>query len=175
MRGALKEAIFRALEAEQVAYALIGAVALAARGVSRSTADLDLLTTDLRVLRFDWPSLLPNEAEVVVRKGDYDDPLAGVITFHAAGEEPVDLVVGRWKWMQEAIGRAERLELGFAEIPVLTVGDLALTKIDAGGPNDLQDLARLVDVHGEALVEEIERRMPDLQEMRATWERFRRG
>lgn len=175
MRGALKGAIFRALEAEQVAYALIGAVALAARGVSRSTADLDLLTTELRVLRFDWPALLPDGAEVVVRKGDHDDPLAGVIAFDAAGEEPVDLVVGRWKWMQEAIGRAERLDLGFAQVPVLTVADLALTKIDAGGPNDLQDLARLLDVHGEALVEEIDRRMPDLQGMRATWDRFRRG
>jgi hypothetical protein len=38
------------LASERIPFALIGASALAARGVSRSTHDLDLLTTDSRVL-----------------------------------------------------------------------------------------------------------------------------
>lgn len=40
----------RVLESIQVPYALIGAHAMAARGHPRFTVDLDLLTTDTRVL-----------------------------------------------------------------------------------------------------------------------------
>jgi hypothetical protein len=50
--------VLRVLEREQVPHALIGAAALAVRGVSRSTADIDLLCVDAKVLR--------REAAVVV-------------------------------------------------------------------------------------------------------------
>jgi len=39
------------LERERVPHALIGAAALAVRGVSRSTADVDLLCVDASILR----------------------------------------------------------------------------------------------------------------------------
>ncbi len=46
----LAEAL-RLLERERVPHALIGAAALALRGVSRSTADVDLLCVDAAILR----------------------------------------------------------------------------------------------------------------------------
>lgn len=65
------------LDAAQVAHAVIGAAALAAAGVVRSSLDLDLLTLDSRVLdrRF-WAGLSEGGAAVDVRRGDMDDPLA---------------------------------------------------------------------------------------------------
>jgi len=47
--------VTRALRRERIDFALIGAAALAAHGVSRSTVDIDLLVTDARVLSFPWP------------------------------------------------------------------------------------------------------------------------
>lgn len=46
----LLERVVDRLASEAVPHALIGAAALAAAGVSRSTFDIDLLTTDRRVL-----------------------------------------------------------------------------------------------------------------------------
>jgi hypothetical protein len=47
---------------------------MAAHGVSRSTFDIDFLTTDRRVLD---AAMWVIEAVVEVRPGDADDPLAG--------------------------------------------------------------------------------------------------
>ena len=84
------------LDGAQVAHALIGAAALAARGVARSTYDIDLLTTDGRVLAAAfWDSLRAGGASVDVRRGDDEDPLAGVVRVTAAGDRPVDVIVGK--------------------------------------------------------------------------------
>jgi hypothetical protein len=46
----LLEQVTARLDAERIPYALIGAAALAAAGIARSTFDIDLLTTDRRCL-----------------------------------------------------------------------------------------------------------------------------
>jgi predicted nucleotidyltransferase len=173
MREPLIREVTRALEANGVAFALIGAVAVAARGASRETADIDLLTTDSRVLRFDWSSILTGGAAADARRGEHDDPLAGVITFSSDTDDPVDLVIGRWKWQTEAIARAEPMDLGFAVVPVLTAEDLVIAKLDAGGPGDLHDVDRLVEARGESLIHAVEQRLPDVAEIRDQWRAFR--
>jgi len=58
----------RALEIHGVLYAGIGATALAVHGVTRATADLDLLATDPRCLDPDvWSSLVATGIAVDVR------------------------------------------------------------------------------------------------------------
>jgi len=52
------EVVTRSLRDASVPFALIGAVALAARGASRSTLDIDLLTTD-RTSRSIWRWPMP--------------------------------------------------------------------------------------------------------------------
>ena len=76
---------------------------MAARGVSRSTVDQDLLVTDVRVLQADfWTSV---GAVLDARSGDASDPLAGVVRLTADGERPVDVVVGTGAWMGEILAR----------------------------------------------------------------------
>ena len=66
------------LDTHHIPCALIGAAALAARGVARSTYDIDLLTTDRRVLEDGTWLELRSAASIDIRRGDLDDPLGGV-------------------------------------------------------------------------------------------------
>lgn len=68
--------------------------ALALHGISRSTFDQDLLVTNLRVLDDAFWDDLRNIAQVDVRRGDADDPLAGVVRLQRRDDRDVDLVGG---------------------------------------------------------------------------------
>lgn len=134
---------------------MIGATALAVRLVSRSTHDIDLFTVEAPVLKIGWNTLLDAAVNVDVRKGEFDDPLAGVVRFSRAAEAPVDLVVGKWKWEQDLIARSAVSQFGRLALRVPSAPDLALLKIAAGGYLDLRDAAQLVHAHGEGVLTEL--------------------
>jgi hypothetical protein len=126
----------------QVPFALIGASALAVHGVSRSTVDIDLLTTDPRVLGAPFWNL--SDAAVDLRPGDAADPLAGVVRVTQPGERDVDLVVGRDAWQRELLGRARPILLEDATLPVVDAVGLIVLKLYAGGPQDAWDIEQLL-------------------------------
>ncbi len=129
----------------RTAFAAVGGVALAIRGVSRSTFDVDLLTTDTAVLT-DPYWLLPERdgAQVEIRRGDGDDPLRGLVRLVARDERPVDVVVGRGSWLEGVVGRAEPFALLDTTVPVVRAADLVLLKLHAGGTQDLWDVTQLL-------------------------------
>ena len=127
------------LDANGLSYALIGAAALAARGIARSTYDIDLLTTDSRTLDGPLWSAFGGAAEI--RRGDADDPLAGVVRVAIPGERPIDVVVGKHAWQARAIERAERIPGG---PPIVLARDLILLKLYAGGTQDMWDIRELL-------------------------------
>jgi hypothetical protein len=157
--------IIAALDAQQVACCLIGAQALAAWGVARYTADIDLLTMSSRVLeRGFWGTELAPEI-AAIRRGDAGDPLAGVVRF--TPQLGVDVIVGRGPIMRDAVATA--VPDALLKVPVATPVALALLKLEAGGPQDLADIVRLVDAQrilapGLALVEAIEAQAGTLSE-----------
>jgi hypothetical protein len=133
-----------------VAHALIGAAALAAAGIARSTFDIDLLSTDQRVLHDTfWDALRRQGAGIDCRRGDRDDPLAGVVRLDEAGQRPVDVVVGRLAWQARAVQRATPLPAG---APVVRPSDLVLLKLYAGGSQDLWDIRELLTTPDAAAV-----------------------
>jgi hypothetical protein len=72
--------------ANGVAFAVVGAAALAVHGISRATRDLDLLVTDpVCLAESTWTTLRREGVEVTIRRGDPDDPLAGVLKFYPPG------------------------------------------------------------------------------------------
>jgi hypothetical protein len=161
------DTVVRLLEQAGIAYALVGATALAARGVSRSTMDIDLMTADHRVLSESfWDA---SGLEIDVRRGEWDDPLGGVVRIH--GGEPVDVVVAKYRWQRELIERAPRIELTNLTLPVPGSGDLILLKLFAGGYRDLLDIRSLLDVGPrEALIGEVTARLTELpDEMTVRW------
>ncbi len=150
--------VSRELSARAVPHALIGAGAMAAHGVGRSTFDLDLLVTDRAMLSpAPWARLAGSGDTVDVRLGDDEDPLAGVIRIARPGSRSVDVVVGRAAWQAELLRRAEPRGVSEVPIPVVTAADLVLLKLFAGGPQDAWDVEQLLSLPGRpALVAAVE-------------------
>lgn len=156
----LKEVV-TALRRESVPHAIIGAAALSAHGVSRSTADVDLLTTDPRCLTRSFWTPLQGRCEADIRHGDVDDPLRGVVRLSRPGDMDVDIVVGRHSWQQDCILRA--VEGVVEDTRVVTLPDLVLLKLYAGGPQDAWDVHQVLGLAGaEEAVTHIERRVTGL-------------
>ncbi len=169
------EAVSHVLESIGAPYALIGARAVGVRGHPRMTLDYDFLTSDARVLQREvWKSIEERGATVDPRKGDFDDPLAGVVHITFADGVEADVLLAKWKWELEIIERSEPLDVGGAVVPVPMTSDLILLKLAAGGPIDLQDVVALLATDRERLVrevdEKIDRVLPDIS---AAWERMK--
>ena len=161
-----------------IPFAAIGAAALARHGVSRSTFDVDLLATDPRTLDaslWDAPSLSGTVVEV--RRGDLLDPLAGVVRVRNGGERPVDLVVGRSRWQDEAIGRGKPARILDAEVLVVTAPDLVLLKLYAGGPQDAWDIRQLLEGDADgSIARAVDSTLGALSaDAAALWRRIREG
>lgn len=150
------------LERERVSYALIGAMAMLAHGAPRATLDIDLLTTEARALGLPWREQLREGVAIDSRRGEHDDPLAGVITFERGGQPAIDLVIGRWAWQQAAITRATPVTVYGVSLPVIAAADLVITKIDAGGHRDRLDVELLLERGGAALADDVIARLSEL-------------
>ena len=153
--------VMACLNDADVAHATIGAAALAAAGVVRSSLDLDLLTLDERVLdRQFWSALVAGGVAIDVRRGDQDDPLVGVVRASAETERPVDVIVGRHAWQRRAIERARALPSGER---VVRPRDLVLLKLYAGGDQDVWDIRQLLAATDRnALIAEVEEDLSSL-------------
>lgn len=163
------------LEALQVPYSLIGAAALAVHGIPRSTSDHDLFVTDTACLdRRTWEGLASEGIHVEVHRGDFQDPLAGVVRFSVTGEIPVDVVIGKLIWQRTLLERTHGAIFAGTEFPVIGPADLILLKLYAGGLQDAWDIQQLLEgPDRESLIAEVESRLPDLsKEAHSLWRRL---
>jgi len=166
--------VARVLREHGTPFALIGAGAMAVHGVSRSTADLDLLVTDRRCLTQDyWSS--GGDVSVDIRRGDATDPLAGVVRARARSGGPLDVVVGRHAWQAAAIAAAGPGEVDGVPLMVVRPRDLVLLKLYAGGPQDAWDITQLIGLaNGASIVTEVDATVGMLPgDAQALWQRVR--
>jgi len=156
----LLDEVSATLEAAGIRHALVGALALSAYGINRATVDLDLLVADASCLNPElWADLRSRGIAVEVRKGDSIDPLAGVVRIEAPGEEPLDVVVGKFGWQARVLERAEPI----GATRVVRAADLVLLKLYAGGLQDAWDIQQLLArPFRDDLVREVESRLPEL-------------
>lgn len=162
------------LASRGVSHAVIGALALAAHGAPRYSADADLMVLDPVVLRPDFwagAGLQPSE----LRTGDEGDPLAGLATF--PGPPPLDLIVGKGYAARQALDGAIRV--AGLPCPVVDPLGLALLKLEAGGPKDIQDLVLLMDaqiaLNGWDLMAAVEPHLASLTpHAKRSWEKLKR-
>lgn len=167
----LLERVVQSFEQNKITYALVGAAAMALHGVGRSTFDTDFLTTDSAALSRDcWKALRSGGTTVDIRAGGADDPLAGAVRFRAHGNV-VDLMVGRGGWQSRAVRRAGRKEIGSVSVPVVSLADLILLKLYAGGVQDRWDIQQLLAANRDELVHPtVASEIPELPpESRALW------
>lgn len=159
------------LDRAGVQFALIGASAVALRGLPRFTQDTDFFTIDRTVFEPSLWAVLTQQGETIdIRKGDFDDPLAGVVRIGALPDQ-VDVVVGKWKWEQGVLHRAERVDAFGAPVLVPKRSDLILMKLAAGGYKDLVDAAGLLSIGPrDQIVEEVSSHISELPgEAQAEW------
>ncbi len=169
------EPVCRFLESIGASYALIGGHAVSIRGYPRMTIDYDFLTTDRRVLQAEtWQVLQAAGASVDARKGEYDDPLAGVVHLTLADGTECDVIVAKWKWEQGVIDRAELLDVDGVVLPVPRTSDLILLKLSAGGEHDLRDASILLRVSDrERVISEVDEHIESLSaDSQLAWRRL---
>lgn len=167
------------LRQREVHHALIGAAALAVLGVARSTQDLDLLTTDQRVLGKEfWAAFTAPDCLADVRRGDAHDPITGVVRLDRQGERPVDVIVGEAPWQHRVVAEAIPHDLGGVSVPVVDAVGLVLLKLYAGGPQDMWDIEQVLALAPSrpALLSAVDERVGELPaRCRRLWQRLAAG
>jgi hypothetical protein len=135
----------RALEAlgrQRVPYALVGAAALAVRGLPRMTRDLDIVV----VIEDAWAALdaLGEERFVSVAPVDRrSDPEAMYVLKDDEGNE-VDVLVAAGEPESTIVAEAPTTLAFGVEAPVATLEHLVLMYLYSNQPRHLGDLARIV-------------------------------
>jgi predicted nucleotidyltransferase len=141
------------LEAQGIPYALIGGLAASFRGQARVTADVDMvlsagvdralqLAAELTNTKF---KPLFRGVEEVVQQA-FILPLE-----HRTTNVKLDLSLGLSGFEQQAVARAQRVDLAGTKVAVVTAEDLLIMKVMAGRPQDDQDVRGLVLAHGDRL------------------------
>lgn len=137
-----------------IAHAVIGAFALAVHGVVRSSDDVDLLVFDPRCLdTTTWTEIERSGVPVEIRRGDGDDPLAGVVRLRPTSGTQLDIIVGKTAWQRDVVTRARSTPLMGSQLPIALPADLVLLKLYAGGPQDAWDIDQMLDAVPDLAVE----------------------
>jgi len=137
-------------ESPEIPYALIGGLAIAARGAIRATQGVDLIV-DVPVQQA--PSLEQSLRDRGFRATFYraaaDDPIVGVLRLDvtvAGAEVKCDVLFASRGWQSQAVKNATSVDLGSFAVKVAQPADLFLLKLCAGGPQDLIDAAELLNL-----------------------------
>lgn len=141
------------LHAESLPCAVIGGLAVSARGQPRVTADIDMVVaTDVEGMlgllgtlpTTPFEPLFQGVDEVIERA--YLPPMR-----HRQHRIKVDLAVGMSGFERQAVARAKPVQLAGVSVPVVTTEDLILMKTLAGRDQDQLDLQMLACTVGESV------------------------
>lgn len=127
---------------------IIGGVAVIALGVPRLTVDIDATVASVD------PELLSKALE---RRGirpripdavDFARARQVFLGIHEASDTPVDVILARLPFEEEAIRSSREQNFAEVRIRVPRPEDLVIYKIVAGRPQDLDDVEGLLLLHG---------------------------
>jgi hypothetical protein len=127
---------------------VFGAQAVAAYGVPRLSADVDVTI----LLVPDDPERFAQEMRNAGFSLRVDDPdfvrRTRVMPFlHVATAMPVDVVLGASGLEVEFAERAVATDIGGIDVPIIELSDLIVAKVLAGRPKDIEDVRSLWRVH----------------------------
>jgi len=146
-------AVDRIVAKSSIPYAVIGAYAVAAWGEVRGTRDLDVLIEAADLERL-VPTLGQDSANIELRRGDEDDPIAAVIRMvvgHGADRQSVDIIAGIRGIPVGIVARAHRIELAGRSVAIASPEDMLILKLRAGSARDVEDARSIVRVQGKRL------------------------
>lgn len=135
-------------------FAFIGGLAVAAWGVPRATQDIDLLANadpspigNIELRNRLKKFFEQQQCQVDWRVGDYEDPIPLLLRIDlppSYDRLSADIVWAHKRWQREALQRKILVRVSRQRLPVLHPEDLILLKLDAGGPQDLLDVQKLL-------------------------------
>lgn len=147
------------LHAGNLQYMVIGAMAASVHGLVRASLDADavlsLPPTALRGLEL---SCTQAGFETELRLGDDDDPIAALLEVTDAYGNRVDLLSGLQGLQAAAFSRAVEVPFHGTLLRVASLEDFVAMKLFAGGPQDLEDARRVLQIAEDidaALLDEI--------------------
>ena len=131
--------------------AIVGGLGIVLRVRPRLTRDIDLVVE----VPGDRTVLLDHlrRAGYGYEEADIDEWLAGGLVRAQARYALLDLIIADDAFLQEVVQRAEPLIVEGHELPVATVEDLLLMKLEAGRPQDLDDALAIKDALAKQLDE----------------------
>ena len=140
--GEHAHAALSALNDAELPYAVIGAVALAARGLPRQTRDIDVVVlVDTAFAALDALATVGFRSAAPVDRGDEPEPM--YVLVHDDGSE-IDLLVAVAEPESMVIAEAGTAEVFGARAPVATLEHLVLLYLYSNQPRHFADLARIV-------------------------------
>jgi len=144
---------------------IIGGVAVIARGVPRTTLDIDAtiwgegLDIQQAVAVLARHGIAPRVDDAVALARDHQV----LLLRHEASGTPIDLTIAWLPFEQHALARATRLDLGVVSVRVALPEDLIVYKAVAWRDEDRRDIERLLRLH---------RREIDMQRVRGLVAQF---
>jgi hypothetical protein len=140
------------LTARKIPYAVIGAMAASVHGIVRASMDAGAV---LSLTIQETPSLEREfraaGLQTELRRGDPDDPIAGVLSLTDVYRNRVDLLVGLRGLDPGAFSRTIELIFHEARLRVVGLKDFIAMKVFAGGPQDLADAGAAIAAAGGGL------------------------
>ncbi|MDB5103974.1 MAG: hypothetical protein JWP91_1663 [Fibrobacteres bacterium] len=146
--------IGRILDANQINWATIGALAVAYHGLVRASLDADALIT-LKGAALDLEGLAGLLAgqgfSVDTRMGEEGDPLGFVVRITDVNGHQVDLIGGILRLDPGFFTRSVRDEFDDMKLRFSSPEDLIALKVFAGGPQDIIDAESILDIQQAAI------------------------
>lgn len=131
--------------------ALIGGIAFIARVRPRFTDDIDLALTVPKEQSEAFLDLATQRGFSFAKKDREGFLEAGLLSMKSPLGLNFDVLVADDALLESAVRRATPMDFGGVSVPVVTVEDLLLLKLDANRYVDLDDAIAIKDAHGPAL------------------------
>jgi hypothetical protein len=148
------------LVAQKVDYAVIGALAASIHGVVRASMDADVL---LSVGVHEAKNLQSAFEEAgfltAVIRGDFDDPIPGLLKVSDSYGNRVDLLLGLRGIEPQAFSRLVEVPFQGNTLKFIGREDFIAMKVFAGGPLDIVDATRAISAGRDSLDLELLRRL----------------
>jgi predicted nucleotidyltransferase len=148
------------LIAQNVEYAVIGAMAASVHGVVRASMDADvLLSIDSQQAKHLEAVFAASALLTELTRGDFEDPVPGLIKVSDSFGNRVDLLLGLRGLEPDAFSRVVEVPFQGSKLKFIGREDFIAMKVFAGGPMDLLDAARAISAGRDSLDFDLIRRL----------------
>jgi hypothetical protein len=144
-------AVARVASRLDVRWFLFGAQAVALYGVPRTTADVDVTLLCDKKIEIILEALRQSGIEPLIEDDAFIERSRVIPAEHPASGWRLDVVLGGTALEEQIAADVRMMEVGKTTVPVVRLEHLLVLKVLAHRPQDMADVARLIDVRGDVI------------------------